>query len=1358
MKRLSYLLLLSLSIMVFVGCSEKKKSFLRDDVLVSTEISNHRILDIAQDSCGYIWLGTYRGLSRYDGNEMHQYFCTEEEGSLPDNMIRTLLCDHTGRLWVGTKNGVCVYNDKDQFDSVPLPASANPLAMDFAESKRGDLYLLLPDQILRYDSIKACFSEFITNLPFAGYSGSKIFIDPEDNIWLIDNKGVTCFSTVTKRNLEKLDFSTKSIVTSSLQDNLLWLTIQGQGLRVYDIIKHEWVDETYLTPDVAKTLSNTYVQSISAIPNMQKMLIGTDCGMFEYNLKDHRLIHQDNTEFPFKAPDFIVSGIFFDRNRNVWLASGSQGFEVRGASDRTFNGDELLNRQITNSPVTSLCLQNNRRLWISTLREGIYNYDLQTKQLQHFPFSELKKYLPDANSYPYYMMVDSKDQLWVSCAPGHILCLRPEGNSFHTVARYSVPFAIVIQEARDHTIWVGTYMNSYFTINPEDGTSEEHHFPNGEPSFIANLQVLKDGRMAALSKGFGLWLISEGSKSLGKQVISEELLSKNLVHGTFIPTSLLQDHQGNLWFGTMSNGVLKYDMTSGKLERFENAPCEDIASIEEDQQGNIWVSTQNGLGMLDVKSNTFINYYKGDGLNGNEFYDRCSVRLPDGRLVFGGEHGLTIFLPKDLRYKMSPSLRLEDLRVNNQLVCPSDDSPIEACLEKASKIRLKHNQNNFSISYSSQDYAQDLRFSYQYRLEGLSDKWVDAKQSHDAFFSNVPAGHYTFTVRVMSQDHQHVLAERSIPVVISPSPWLSWWALLIYLLIIVAIGAHLIRTYRSIREEKQIRLQTEKDREQEKRVNKMNMSFFANVSHEFRTPLTLISGPVNQLIGDTSVPPEARNILTVVQRSVNRMLRLVNQMMDFHKLEDDALRLEVQNTDAVRLIAGIVESFQLQAHEKHLTLTSTGLEEPLTSWIDTDKLEKIIYNLLGNAVKYTPSQGHIELAFDVVGKDVAATSFPLDGDDLATRYIQISVSDDGPGIPEDGLSKVFERYYQLDRQHNGSFNWGTGIGLYYCHRLVKLHHGYIKASNRVGETTGAIFTLLLPMGEEVYCNDTHIDSSQPNQQMLYPISEENLLSPDDSLFQDENEEDSSKPTIVVVDDNEDIVHYLKLLLQTKYNVIGCYDANRALDAVNENAPDLVISDVVMPEKDGYSLCREIKNSMSICHIPVVLVTAKTTTSDQIEGLDCGADAYVSKPFDPNYLLTLISSILSNRQKVRQLLSQTTQIDTIEENVLNAQDNAFMTELYSIMEKELSNPEIDINHITDIMHVSRTKLYYKIKGLTGEKPGNFFRMYKLNRAAELIREGNYNVSEISDMTGFSSPSYFSTCFKKQFGVSPREYNG
>ena len=525
------------------------------------------------------------------------------------------------------------------------------------------------------------------------------------------------------------------------------------------------------------------------------------------------------------------------------------------------------------------------------------------------------------------------------------------------------------------------------------------------------------------------------------------------------------------------------------------------------------------------------------------------------------------------------------------------------------------------------------------------------------------------------------------------------------------------------------------EKEQELRTNQMNMSFFANIAHEFRTPLTMIAGPVGQLVKSDHLNADDKGLLSVAQRSIQRMFKLVNQLMDFNKLENDTLRLSVEQIDVVKAMNDICDIFMFNAKEKGITINRFGLEESLQAWTDGDKLEKILSNLLSNALKFTPRGGHIDVSLDV-----------------NDHLVKVSVADTGKGIPENQLENIFKRYYQLDNQTKAIVNYGTGIGLYYSRRLAELHHGSLTAGNRE-EGSGAVFTFIYPMNEEAY---TEAERKPLDGDANLAVGADlKVEAPIESMPAPQDEDD--RPTILVVDDDTEIINYMRMLFSRDYRLITCLDADTALEEMRAEEPNIVLSDVAMPGKDGYEFCHEIKQDIQLCHIPVILVTAKITAENQVEGLNVGADAYVTKPFDPSVLSALIQSQLKNRDRVRKLLTNAT---TTEEegvdNALSEQDRHFMEELYKLMEEELSNSELDVSRITKLLLISRTKLYYKIKGLTGETPSSFFRTYKLNRAAELLKSGKYTVSEISDKCGFSTQSHFSVVFKKQFGVTPTEY--
>ena len=858
---------------------------------------------------------------------------------------------------------------------------------------------------------------------------------------------------------------------------------------------------------------------------------------------------------------------------------------------------------------------------------------------------------------------------------------------------------------------------------------------NADFCFIPSLLKLRDGQM--LISAF-FQKITKMNPQTGKlSELDIPTMAQCIRRSVYIPTDMLEDSQGDVWIGTVSNGLLRYNPKANEMTRIAGLSCSDVGSIEEDGQGNIWISTMKGLNRWDRKTGRITSLYKADGIGGDEFADRASCQLPNGSLVFGSTDGITMFNPADIDTLRQLPIRLCDLKIHNRLVRPMADGPIDALLDSCQEVRLAYDQNSFSLSFTALDFGEYERVHYYYKMDGFDSDWIDASNTHTASYANLPAGCYTFRVKATdATSDEPITGERTLRVAVDPAPANAWWAWCIYLALAAALAYYLYRNARRVVTARRAARQAQMEKEQEQRTNQMNMSFFANIAHEFRTPLTMIAGPVSQVVKSDHLSGDDKSLLTIASRNIQRMFKLVNQLMDFNKLENDTLRLSVEQLDVVKVINGVCDYFIYNAQERNVTINRFGMEDALIAWTDGDKLEKILTNLISNALKFTPRGGHIDVSLDV-----------------ADNQVKVTVADTGKGLPENQLENIFKRYYQLDNQTKGIINWGTGIGLYYSRRLAELHHGTLVAGNRE-DGTGAVFTLVYPMAEEAY-----------SEEERRPLAADTSLASDATLpveptsVEVVDEEEDERPTLLIVDDDTEVVNYMRVLFSKDYRLITCLDADTALEEMRAAEPNIVVSDVAMPGKDGYQLCQEIKQDIQLCHIPVILVTAKITADNQVEGLNVGADAYVTKPFEPAVLSALIQSQLKNRDRVRKLLTKaTTTEDESVEDALSEQDKHFMEELYKLMEEELSNSELDVSRITKLLLISRTKLYYKIKGLTGETPSSFFRTYKLNRAAELLKSGKHTVSEIADLCGFSTQSHFSVVFKKQFGVTPTEYKG
>ena len=1314
---------------------------------ISNDISNQRVTSFAEDDHGHIWIGTFRGLNRFNVHEFHQHFCTSDENTLPDNQIQCMYKDSRGRLWVSSVNGMALYTEQDNFIRMKMNVNSNN-SVQILEDSKGRIYINTMVEIALYDEQNQSFSPVLSSVDAQIPAASQCFISPyDDDLWVTTSTHLLRYDAQTYEFKEAVELSGYPSCFYLAEDGRLWMSTQ-EGMKIFDFATLSFA-EVPAALKTKKAYNNVYVSYIYPFGD-NALLLNTDKqGMYIYDMQTGEVSHQSEKGFPFKVPDTKITCMFMDSQDNLWIGSYDQGYHVIYAYEERFNNDSWLKSSLGERSVVALDNDSKDNLWISTLKDGLFLYNSKDEIFRKIDLPKvLKSY--DGNDLDATMVfVDRDDKLWLATQSGVARC-RFNGKNLMLDGFWQIFMPLGISQDADGRIWIGTYGENVCCITPEDDQLKVVKAVSAYFTFTPYCLPLNDGTVLSASFSNGFSRIDGRQNHVMQLSVAETMWNECIKRSVFVPICMHQTSDGMVWVGTLANGLLKYDLSKNELVPVKGAPCLDITAIEEDENGDLWISTQYGLGKFDRKTEKFTNWFADDGIGGNQFYDRASCKLSDGTLVFGGTHGLTFFDPENVMVDRDVAVYFEDLKIHNILVRPGEDQCIDKSLLHDPLIDLDYDQNCFSISFAALEYGEYERVDYHYMLDGFDSHWISANNNREAYYSNIPAGKYEFKVRVTDRDKKILLAEKSIKIDIDPMPWLSWWAILIYMVIAAGIVRLVIQVRRQMNKDKIDKRKAEQEKEQERKVNQMNMSFFANISHEFRTPLTMISGPVAQLASAKEMTDENRKLLDIVQRNIRRMLRLVNQLLDFNKLENDTLKLKVKEIDIIAQLKNLADLFKVNADEKGVLFNTFGLEESFTVWADDDKIDKMCFNLLSNAMKFTSRGGKVELILDVITREDALGMFNLKETDTDTRWLKIQVKDSGPGLPADQLEKIFDRYYQLDNQVRGAYNWGTGIGLYFARTLATMHHGYLKAGNRT-TGKGAVFTLILPVSESSYSEAEKVNLGGAEEPLRYKTDFVKFKAPADVQIPDED-----KKIILVVDDDTDIVNYLKEMLSPQYNVLTSFDADTAYVLMKEKAPDVVISDVVMPDKTGYDLCKKIKENIQLSHIPVVLLTAMATVDDQVRGLDSGADAYVTKPFEPQYVQALIASLLKNREKSRAMLSEATDVQELEENVLSPQDNAFMTELYQLMENELSNSELDVSRMTELLHISRTKFYYKVKGLTGENPSVFFKRYKLNRAAQLILERKYNISEIADMTGFSTLSHFSTSFKKQFGVSPSEY--
>ena len=1291
-RRILCIISLAALLSILVSCNGKPERII-SRTTVSDQLSSRQVTCFAEDSTGYIWVGTQRGLNRYNSDEFHQYFA--DDSGLPSNFISSLFVDAEGRLWVGTRNGAGLYHpESDSFESIRHTPPFDQVHQIWQDHS-GRVFFNMIEQLCVYREGADSMQVLLQHFDPSGEYGNESFCSRDGHVWSITAHLVREYDPETLEVLFEKEVSRKTEGAWMTSDDRLWIAFD-KGLSLFDTHSKEFlaVPSSIVSHPVLFGMPIKQVYELDGIG----VLLFTDKGSYLYD--GETVIGQDNPSFPIDFPYRDVSVLFTDSNENLWYGTQSHGFITTNKAD-TDGWGSYLSSYFKDIPVEGV--SGGEPLWILASDKRVYHFR-EGSMVEIDAKAYIDNLQPNLGAPLLY--ADSHGTLWI--AAGKLYETRLRGTRLETIHAFTPESSAqtsVITEDKAGNIWVGYGFADYLKVRYA-GSSAFERFPVDSLSSMSLVYSLLPLSSGNLMMGMALsnpLLLDVRTHKTRPVPIWEDADRKDLV------TSICEDRSGKVWIGTMGSGLFRYDVQNGDLQRMEEIGCKEICGIVEDDDGGIWVSTLSGLYRYNWPYGDFLPYWKA-----NQEYSLRSSALWQKHLVFGGSGGLTAFLPGNLDEETVGPLCFERLYVDNE---PVQWNPSETIL-------IGYKESSFALSYASLDYSPNAGIQYRYRLEGYHDKWIDNRDNRNIQFTKLPARKYTLTLQSIGGDRNEVLSEASVKIRVQPAPWNTWWAYTLYaLMAALMLGTFYHSRVNSIKQREAAK-RAELEKEQEKRINQVNMSFFANISHEFRTPLTMISGPVTQMEKGQATP----QMLSAVKWNVARMLRLVNQLMDFNKLENDTLKLQVAKDDVVALIKQTAAAYAFSIGEKGIAFNGFGLEDSFTAWVDADKLDKILSNLLSNAMKFTPQGGEIAFSFDVVPTE-------------SGRWMKMVVADNGPKIPPESLERIFDRYYQVENHHN----YGTGIGLYFARKLAELHHGSLKCENLAGE--GLAFTLLLP-ADDVYADSEKVDHNPEKLPIFLETAE----------FKTSESEGQHSQSVLIVDDDPDIVAYECSLLAPQYNVRKAFNAQSALEMLRAEMPDVIISDVSMPGTDGYALCRAIKEDADVCHIPVILVTAKTTVENQIEGLHQGADAYVTKPFDPAYLLAVIKSQLDNRERLRGILGKATTVEDIkeEEAALSPQDSALMKELYELMEKELDNDMLNINSITDQLHISRSKFYYKIRALTGENPNSFFKNYKLNRAKELLMDGRYNISEVADMTGFSNPSVFGRNFKARFGVTPTEW--
>ncbi|MEM7659188.1 MAG: ATP-binding protein, partial [Bacteroidota bacterium] len=841
-------------------------------------------------------------------------------------------------------------------------------------------------------------------------------------------------------------------------------------------------------------------------------------------------------------------------------------------------------------------------------------------------------------------------------------------------------------------------------------------------------------RQVHLDRQGVLWILTED----GLNRLTSDFYSEHLSFDRFLPgVNLYWIHEakdGSFWLGTYGEGLIHWHPESGILHTLrvvDGLPGDIVFGVLADQDGNLWLSTNHGLALYHIERGELTTYDLADGLVNHEYDYNSAYQNSNGEMFFGGGSGFTSFFPHQLTTNdFVPSIAFTDFILNHQSVHPNaDEGPLFQNINHTESITLAHNQANFSIEFSALNFLSPQHNQYTYRLDGLEEQWHGQKGKGRATYTIQKSGTYTFRVRAANNDGLWNPDERSITIVVLPPPWKSWWALLIYGIGVSATLLLLVR-FNNIRH----RLTMEQlEKEQQAKLHQTKLAFFTNIAHEFRTPLSLILSPLEELLHQQQTDSWVANRLRIMERNARQLYNLINQLLVFRQTESDHLQLKAKEGDLVSFTRDTLFAFEARAEQRQLSLHFFPQYPDLQVAFDPDKLEKVLVNLLSNAVKFTPDGGRIELHLSQDGEEVV-----------------IQVIDNGIGIPEEKQARIFDRFYEGElTSHNPTP--GSGIGLAISKKLVELHEGTLSVQS--GKGVGSTFVIRLPVSRESdRCAEGHPETppdSQTAHRFFHPAPAP--LSPTELMEEPLPSPTHHQPTILIVEDHVELRHYLQDLLGKEYRILEAESGEKGWDMAKEQLPDLVLSDVMMDQMDGIQLCQQIKGDLQTSHIPVLLLTAKAAQHHKNLGLSSGADDYVTKPFHPSELSLRVRNLILSRQQLRERFVRVLSLEPKEITVTSA-DEDFLNQMMLLTEEHIDDPNFRIESFAEGLGVSRSLLFSKLKALTGQTPNHFLQHLRLKRGMQLLQSGELNVSEVAYQVGFRDPKYFSKCFSKRLLLS------
>ncbi len=1368
MKRIVFLL---------IGCLYLTTSFAQDRLVATHEnaivpsllfkrfytsngLPDERIRSLYQDTKGFLWIGTMNGISRYDGYTFKNFFRTQNKKGIIGNWAYEITEDKAHNIWIATNEGLSKFDQqKETFLNYTLPDKIvgqrsnriNTLHFDEA----GMLWLGSKNGLLQFNPTNAIFKK-INAYPL-NLNISKIIASANGYMWVATDDGVVHYNLQNdKHNVYKIDIKPSPYgdkVWSLLEtNNDLYIATAAEGLLIlpfnnytknYDGIKpfntfssgNETLENTQVFDIKTSINGDMWLGTVKGVAKIEKNIRGTPTiSFYRNNIVNNKSISSDR-----------VYKVFIDKTNVLWCGT-EVGLNKLDLNSLPFHYFTFANQKLADQ-VKSIYTIDGNNIWLSTFSKGFLNYNIATNTSNAFNVQPEQSFYNGTRS-----IFITDNNAWVGTLNGVVKMPIGTKASYQNLLAGHVVF--VIYKDKKQAIWVGTN-NGLFKVKP-DGSIEKITFnptKNGTSRSLFVRSIFEDsnGNIWIGFENEGVAIVDNATNKL--DIVSTNKEGETVLGNTIY--TIAEYPKNTIWLGAES-GLTKVIMpangkniTNAFIKTYSEQnglPDKSISGILNDDDGNLWISTIKGLVKFDVQKEVFQNY-----LPNLYFSYSCCYKLNNHQLFFGTSDGFITFDPEKIfADTMQPTVSIADIKLFNKSVKIDEqfngDIILKEAISNIKKIELNYRNNVFTIDFAALHFANPEKNSFAYKMEGFDKDWIQASASNrSATYTNLDAGTYTFKLKAANYLGVWNSVPTELQITILPPPWKTWWAYLFYLITTVSI-LYIISRYALIQVRQRQQLVYEKiEKEQLKKLDEMKTQFFTDISHEFRTPLSLIVGPAEEMLTSENLTTEVKNKTQLIHRNSKKLLYLIDELMTFQKLDEGKLQLKSQQQEMVAFTKDIYKNFLHLAEKKEINFTLTTDKELYPINIDAGKMEMVLNNLLFNAFKYVPQKGTININI----QQSSISALPSIPKVPYQNWLCISIEDNGKGISTADFSHLFERYFQSTTAAKG-----TGVGLSLTKNLVELHNGIITAKSEPGIKTS--FSFFLPLDIMPLIVESNIDKVlEKNYTLDYNVDD--LV--DDAILDRVNHIKSkkTKQSLLLVDDNIEVLDYLEMVFQNQYNIARTVNGLEAIDYLKNNEPDLIISDVMMPEMNGTELCQKLKTNINFSHIPLILLTAKATVENTLEGLQFGADDYIPKPFNPDILKAKVANFIEAQKRIIQKFTSADSSVIIPKDITrNPLDEEFLQNVIDAITKNLDNEEYSVEELGSDVAMSRSNLFRKLKAVTGQTPIEFIYNFRLRKAMEMLLERKLSVSQISFEVGFKSPSSFTKSFKKQFGKSPTDF--